>query len=518
MPGHLLRIGKPHRPETLRDYSTSKKTPAVTVAEQQQPQQPVQPQVKEHKEGKGKLASERRYSTMDHIFHRDKRRSLGGGTRSSSGGSPKLGPVKPAIMDVIIESPPPVFVGTSASSSGALLSGRLKVTVVHPEVTLDKFDTQLLAVVTMKKPVSKDCPDCKTQTTEMFKWNMWNHAVTLQKGEYEYPFSYLIPGHLPATSHGSLGMVDYYLAATAHAVTGDAISFRQPLKIQRAVPPGSDKSSMRVFPPTNLTARVVLPPVIHPIGTFDAEMSLNGVNEMKKDTHTRWKIRKVDWRIEEHQKMISPACAKHAHKVGGENKGILHQDTRIIGGEEIREGWKNDFDTAGGQIDLAFTAGIKPGEKPLCDVESPVGLEVKHTLVIELIVAEEFCSSSNLNSMTPTGSARVLRMQFALFVTERAGLGISWDQEQPPLYSDVPASPPLYHNANVEDYGGPPLDYESLEEMDRRSRSRARGESRLRTLITSDDLDAEPDRTQEDSGEQDAAQPEPSPDRRGRIL
>ena len=31
-----------------------------------------------------------------------------------------------------------------------------------------------------------------------------------------------------------------------------------------------------------------------------------------------------------------------------------------------------------------------------------------------------------------------------LHVTERAGLGISWDEEQPPMYGDVPASPPSY--------------------------------------------------------------------------
>ena len=46
--------------------------------------------------------------------------------------------------------------------------------------------------------------------------------------------------------------------------------------------------------------------------------------------------------------------------------------------------------------------------------------------------------------MTPTGAARVLRMQFNLNVTERCGLGISWDEEMPPVYEDVPASPPGY--------------------------------------------------------------------------
>jgi len=51
-------------------------------------------------------------------------------------------------------------------------------------------------------------------------------------------------------------------------------------------------------------------------------------------------------------------------------------------------------------------------------------------------------------------------------VTERSGMGISWDEEQPPMYEDVPASPPLYaagsqgarNKSSVSDYEGPPLE------------------------------------------------------------
>jgi hypothetical protein len=35
-------------------------------------------------------------------------------------------------------------------------------------------------------------------------------------------------------------------------------------------------------------------------------------------------------------------------------------------------------------------------------------------------------------------------MQFTLVVTEKSGMGISWDEEQPPVYEDVPNSPPGY--------------------------------------------------------------------------
>jgi len=67
----------------------------------------------------------------------------------------------------------------------------------------------------------------------------------------------------------------------------------------------------------------------------------------------------------------------------------------------------------------------------------------------------------------PTGAARVLRMQFHLLVTERSGLGISWDEEIPPVYENIPASPPSYGTVlEVEGEEGvalfcPPVYYES---------------------------------------------------------
>jgi hypothetical protein len=261
--------------------------------------------------------------------------------------------------------------------------------------------------------------------------------------------------------------------AHAQSVTGDEISLKLPLEIRRSLIQGNDKSSIRIFPPTNLTGRIVLPSVVHPIGRFPVEMTLSGVVDKGEETQTRWRLRKMMWRIEEHQKIVSTACQKHAHKIGGEGKGVLHQETRIIGHNEEKTGWKTDFDTAGGEITMNFEANINPAANAVCDMEAPGGLEVKHNLVIELIVAEEFCPNRNTRLITPTGAARVLRMQFHLHVTERAGLGISWDEEMPPVYEDVPASPPSYKPDNaqtyIEDYHGSPLplpDYEDLERMD----------------------------------------------------
>ena len=391
----------------------------------------------------------------------------------------KHGPVKLACFENITESPPLVLYGNVTNSTGALLSGRLKLFVEDPsgQVTLDNFTMTLVATTSTKKPVGKDCKECADKSEELKKWTFLSEPKTFYKdSDNQFPYSFLFPGHLPATTHSQLATIGYGLHVTANTSHGEKIEYQNPLIVQRAIQPGPDKASIRIFPPTNLTGRVQLPPVVHPIGTFPVTMSLSGVVEKKAESQTRWRLRKLSWRIEEHSKVISTPCTKHAHKVN-EGKSIQHSETRTLGNDELKTGWKSDFDTIGGEINLEFEASLatRTSHRATCDVDSNTGIEVKHNLVLELIVAEEFCPNKNTSLITPTGAARVLRMQFGLVVTERGGMGISWDEEMPPVYDDVPASPPGYGSADkndgawggamMEDYHGPDLEYEDLEAM-----------------------------------------------------
>jgi hypothetical protein len=374
--------------------------------------------------------------------HHSEKKSSSEKKSTSHKGSPKVEPQKAATMNMEVESPPLVFYNTPQTSTGALFSGQLKIDVIEPHVTLEKFEMRLLAVVSTRKPVSQNCPDCTTQTTEIHKWDFLKAPVSLRHGIHAFPFSHLLPGHLPATTHGNIANLDYTLSAVATTSLGDKIQFKRNIDIKRAICPGAEKHSIRIFPPTNLTASVKLPPVIHPIGDFPIEMRLSGIVVNKNDAQTRWRLRKLNWRIEETQQFVSPACSKHANKVGGEGKGIMHEDVHIIANEEVKNGWKSDFDQ--GNIDVEFRAACNMATKPLCDMDSPNGMSVKHNLVVEMVVAEEWAPLKKLSQVTPTGAARVLRTQFHLILTERSGMGISWDEEQPPMYEDVPASPPTY--------------------------------------------------------------------------
>lgn len=376
--------------------------------------------------------------------------------------SPQLAPVKPASLEIDMESPPIVFYGPPGQSTGALLSGQLVLTPNEPEISIKTFEMVLQAKVTTKHPVKSDCADCTTKTTELFRWKFLSEPAHFARKKHNFPFSYLLPGHIPATSHGFMGVVDYLLSAEAITNYSEPINVTRYLKVQRALMPGIERNSTRIFPPTNLVATVAIPSVVYPIGDFPVQLRVAGVVAKSKDGQVRWRIRRMNWRIDETSKMISEACKKHAAKIGGEGKGVFHEDTIELGRDDVKEGWKTDYDTEGGNIEVEFQAGIRPGSNPLCDVESPTGYGVHHTLAIEIIVAEEHLLK-NYKHAVPTGSARVLRMHFKLIVTERAGLGISWDEEQPPMYEDVPGSPPTY--AKMTDYVGDPLPDEPLDTM-----------------------------------------------------
>jgi len=379
--------------------------------------------------------------------------------RPAGQASPVQDARRPLKINWDVESPPLISYNPPQQSSGALFSAQLILDVIDQSVVLDRFEVQLLCTVSVKKPVSHQCPDCTTKSTELKKWVFAKEPLALQHGEHRFPFSYLFPGHLPATTHCQLARLDYHVAAEAVTSTGETITFGRDVQLARAIMPGPDKHSVRVFPPTNLTAHVSLNPIIHPIGEIPVSLRLSGITTKQNDAQIRWRLRKMSWRIEERQKMISPACSKHAQKIGGEGKGILHEETRVIGENEVqhsKQPWKTDFNA--GDVDCEFKAAVNPALKPVCDVMAPNGLSVTHSLTIEMVVSEEWAMLKKPHQVTPTGAARILRMQFHLIMTERAGMGISWDEETPPVYEDVPASPPSY--TNMVDY-----DFEDLTEV-----------------------------------------------------
>lgn len=416
-----------------------------------------------------------------HLTSKEKRRSLTSALSSpvakitpkkTAKKSPRPAPVVPAKLDIDYESPPLVFYGPPSSSSGAILSGQLELTVMEPEIMLEEFEMVLVGNVVFKKPAIKDCLDCSIKRNEIKKWIFVTEPVRYKAGKYCFPFTYLLPGYLPTTSHSPLGSIEYELRALANTNFKGAIKFTRTLTVQRAIQPFTDRTSTRVFPPTNLATTVVLPATIHPIGEFLVQIRLSGiVKHVKENVQQRWRVHKVNWRIEEHANIISPACPKHQHKLvlsspTSENsksvKGVLHHLNRELAHGESRGGWKTDYAASHTELELPFSVGSS--SRPVCDVTSATGLIVNHTLVLEMVLVEEQLVGKNTKFSSVTGVARVLKMKFNVILTERSGMGISWDEEQPPIYEDVPVSPPGYHA--LEDYDGEPIPSEGLSRLE----------------------------------------------------
>ncbi|KAJ5982382.1 hypothetical protein N7451_012482 [Penicillium sp. IBT 35674x] len=375
----------------------------------------------------------------------------------------------PAKLDILVESPPLTCYGPPATSTGALFSGRLRVAVTElaHRIILRKLDIQLISKKTTKRPVSSNCLNCAVHSEELTRWSLLAEPILLVSGYHEFPFSCLFPGHLPTSCDGSLGRIEYFLRANTETAADEGLYLEIPIHVRRALIPGNDISSSRSLPPRNLTCLITRPSVVHPIGKFPVQMVLSGIIDKDFGRQTRWCLRRLMWRIEEHQRIVSTACQNHAGKLQGSCNDVLYHETRIVGHSEETCKWKTDFGVAGGAISIQFDANIDPGTQAACRIGPHDGFEVNHDLVIEFVVADELCTNRKIRLIAPTGPARLFSMKFQLHVTEHSGLGISWDNEIPPTYEVVPARAPAYSgldgiNRVVEDYYDfhpPPLNY-----------------------------------------------------------
>ncbi|KAI1322366.1 hypothetical protein F5Y16DRAFT_413295 [Xylariaceae sp. FL0255] len=433
-----------------------------------------------------------------------------------------------ASLDWKIESPPVIFQGTREESSGALLSGQMLLDVKEEPFELELFGAKLEMVVTHKKPFNSHCHDCATQRTELKKWSFLSEATPLTKRQHEFPFSVLLEGHLPSTTDSHILSIKYEFTATAkrrHSSSGTpALKLVRNISIGRALPvPETPHHSLRIFPPTDITANMHYDAVVHPMGVHRLSLRLEGIgkhNESVKSVEY-WKLKRLSWKLEEQVNAVAPACAKHAPKVSRPASPAIgstststpedvhstptaaattpttetatsstslspaakkdRSDIRVLASADLHSGWKADYMSENGNVEAEIeyqipgitspassysthsSASIHNHRPVSCDLTTRDGsISISHRLVVEMVVAQEYAPVANAKQVTPTGIARILRMNFAIVVTEHAGQGISWDNEAPPIYQDVPPSPPSYANAvvvhgSVEDFALSPL-------------------------------------------------------------
>jgi hypothetical protein len=405
----------------------------------------------------------------------------------------------PAAVDWSIESPPIVFHGSAEDSTGALLSGQLVLDVRDEVVEVDSFVANLRLHVTHKRPFQNHCHDCQHQYTDLKDWRFvaaaaTHQPMTLRRGRHLFPFSTLLDGHLPASVDTTLMTIGYEFKAEARLAGGHVARFERGIEVKRSLPePDTPHHSVRLFPPTNIKSSAHYASVIHPTASNTVTVKLDGlmVRNDRSKTLDMWKLKKFTWKLQETVKTVAPACDKHAPAAAaaaataaaanGEQvdeaarKGVARAESRILGEKQIHEGWKSDYSGVDGTVDLEFDYFVQRRKGQLryaCDGKSADGTEVAHTLLIELVVSREFAPEGKPHLSTQTGAGRILRMHYNVVMTEHAGLGISWDEEAPPVYQDVPPSPPGYCIPEQ------PIEYEELEFLDARRASDAGGSPR----------------------------------------
>lgn len=406
---------------------------------------------------------------------------------------------QPVEIGCSVESPPVVFHGSREESTGALFSGQLSLDVKEEQVEVESFVATLKIHITHKRPFQGHCADCQNKYIELESWQMLAQPTVLRRGNHLFPFSTLLNGNQPASMETPVVSIAYefkaeaVLAKPADPVNGPntaptTIKFERSIPVKRSIQePLFPHHSVRVFPPTNIKAGADYISVIHPTDTNKLTFKLDGLmtHHEKAKTVDLWRLKKVTWKLEETIKTVAPACDRHligAPVVQDDTKGVVRSEMRIIGEKAMHEGWKSDFSGADGTVDMEIEFGVQPaltargtpkGLKYACDMKTESGTEVSHSLLVELIVSKEFAAEGKTQHATPTGTGRILRMHFGVVLTEFPGMGVSWDNEAPPVYQDVPPSPPNYV---IEDC---PIDYEDLEALDsRRSSSEASSSSR----------------------------------------
>lgn len=385
------------------------------------------------------------------------------------------------MLDWKLESPPLIMYGEPQTSSGALLSGQLFLSVKEDAFEVESLVASLHVRVTQKRPFATHCGDCAVQRTELKRWELLQQPLVMVKGmfrqvgtprghrkililrlgEHFFPFSVLLDGHLPSTMDNQLVSISYEFKAEAVPTHSSAlmppIKLEKTLDVRRSLPtPETPHHSVRVFPPTNIKASAHYPHAIHPIGSYTLALRLDGIAKLnaKVNTVEYWKLKKLTWKLEETTKTIAPACARHTPKLGeavataedqSSRKGVIRSESRIIGEKTLFSGWKSNYTSStDSNVEVELDYSLAKHAKYACDSKSRDGTEVSHQLVVEMVVSQEWAPVDKPSLVTHTGVGRILRMHFATVLTERGGIGISWDNEAPPIYQDVPPSPPAY--------------------------------------------------------------------------
>lgn len=302
----------------------------------------------------------------------------------------------------------------------------------------------LECVVTNRRPVRHHCHCCARRADILQNWDFLNHpkVLSINDGVHELQFSYLIPGHLPATTNGQTGEINYALRARARLHNGKDVEVLHTFPVRRVLQNGSRKDSIRFFAPSNAILRVSLPSLVQSAETFCIRWRLDMPLSQGETTRSRWHLRKITWHIAEYESKLLP-CVRHM--VSTRSYAARNRSRRDIGSGEIHEfpDLRIRDDGFEGEIEASCNSELRPQ----CDVDSTAGLEITHLLFIDIEVAEERALNKRLFLSGPIRAALNFRVRFDLILSAPSGPSVTQEHQVPPPYMDVGPAPVHYDQA-----------------------------------------------------------------------
>ncbi|KAK7426693.1 Endocytosis regulator [Neonectria magnoliae] len=363
-------------------------------------------------------------------------------------------------IDWTIESSPTIILGSDEGSLPSFLSGQLSLNIKEDSAKIEGFSAGLVIHTIQKRPFKNRCADCKDQSVTLHKWQFLTQPTTLRNGSHQFPFSTLIPDHLPASMDSALLSVSYEFQAEAHfkpkdthASAPQTATFTRTLTVRRSLSvPNGPLSSTRKFPSAGININGQIDSIIRPGGVNKVSLTLDGLLNCPGNgqNHQLWRIWKGAWRLEENIKAVAKACERHsdaASAAGSTN--LVRNKTRLLGEKGIYSGWKSKDAEGTAQMEFSFDISNSPQLTYSYDTKSLDGTEVTHLLVIELVFVKEHFPEGMPHLAIRTGVGRILRLNYRVALADDPNMGSGWVVESLPCYQDEWSSPPGYLDDEV---------------------------------------------------------------------
>ncbi|KAM5344322.1 hypothetical protein ACJ41O_012859 [Fusarium nematophilum] len=336
-----------------------------------------------------------------------------------------------------------------------LISGQYLLDINNDDVEIESLHATLSTHVLQKKPFKTGCKDCKNHVTELKHWR-FTQNTNLGRGLHQFPFSYILPHHLPPSMDTPLVSVSYELQAAVcirriGQPTSRTLTLKRALTVARSLSvPNSALYSRRIFPAAGIEVACLFGSAIDPIGPNKVSLTLHGLmsHPGNGESVQIWRLFKGSWRLEETVRTVAMACDRHVTGVSTseEDKGRARKKLRILGEDGIYNGWNSDVKTGTAEMEFEFCIQAKPRkrqQKYAQDTGSVGETEVTHSLVVELVLVKEHYPKGRPDLAIRTGVGRILRSEHQVVLSDYASPSTSPVEESLPFYEDLPC-PPTY--------------------------------------------------------------------------